>query len=71
MNELMSDGNFNRALLPSTPYASGMKTGKAIAKMKATEAFEEWLQTEQPSLPADEREAKAEAFRKLLSAKLG
>ena len=27
----MSDGNFSRALLPHTPYASGMKTGKTIA----------------------------------------
>lgn len=67
----MSDGNFNRALLPSTPYASGMKTGKSIARMKAMEAFEEWLQTEQPSLPEELRETKTEAFRKLLSAKLG
>ena len=67
----MSDGNFNRALLPSTPYASGMKTGKSIARMKAMEAFVEWLQTEQPSLPEELREAKTEAFRKLLSAKLG
>ena len=67
----MSDGNFNRALLPHTPYASGMKTGRAIARMKALEAFAEWLQTEQPSLPDDEREAKAEAFRKLLDKQLG
>lgn len=66
----MSDGNFNRALLPHTPYASGMKTGKAIARMKAMEAFAEWLQTEQPSLSEEEREAKTEAFRKLLSEKI-
>lgn len=66
----MSDGNFNRALLPHTPYASGMKTGKAIARMKAMEAFTEWLQTEQPSLSEEEREAKTEAFRKLLSEKI-
>ena len=66
----MSDGNFNRALLPHTPYASGMKTGKAIARMKAMEAFAQWLQTEQPSLSEEEREAKTEAFRKLLSEKI-
>jgi hypothetical protein len=48
-----------------------MKTGKSIARMKAMEAFKEWLQTEQPSLPDELREAKTEAFRKLLSAKLG
>lgn len=39
----MSDGNYNRSLLPHTPYQSGMKTGKAIAKMKAVEAFKEYL----------------------------
>lgn len=39
----MSDGNYNRSLLPHTPYQSGMKTGKAMAKMKAVEAFKEYL----------------------------
>ncbi len=63
----MSDGNFNRALLPHTPYASGMKTGRAIARMKAVEAFAQWLQMEQPSLSDDERKAKAEAFSQLLN----
>ena len=56
--------------MPHTPYASGMKTGKTIARMKAMEAFAEWLQNEQPSLSDEEREAKAEAFRKLLSEKI-
>lgn len=46
----MSDGNFNRALLPHTPYASGMKAGKQIAKMKATELFREELKRICPNL---------------------
>lgn len=40
----MSDGNFNRNLLPYTPYQSGMKAGKAMARMKALEAFKIYLQ---------------------------
>ena len=39
----MSDGNFNRALLPHTPYASGLKVGKAMMKMQAIKAFAEWF----------------------------
>ena len=39
----MSDGNFNRALLPHTPYASGLKAGKSMMKMKAIEALARWI----------------------------
>ena len=63
----MSDGNFNRALLPHTPYASGLKAGKAMARMWAMEAFEEWLQTAQPEQNADERRKLVESFGQLLS----
>ena len=67
----MSDGNFNRALLPHTPYASGLKAGKSMARMKAMEAFAEWLEESRPQLTADEKKAEREAFRVLLSRKLG
>ena len=36
----MSDGNFNRALLPSTPYASGVKAGKAQERVRVEPAHE-------------------------------
>ena len=49
----MSDGNFNRALLPHTPYASGLKAGKAMAKMKAVEVFEAWLREQHPDMSDD------------------
>ena len=62
----MSDGNFNRALLPSTPYASGLKTGKAMGRMKAIEAFSEWLNKELPQLTDAEAARMKESFRKLL-----
>ncbi|MBR1801158.1 MAG: hypothetical protein IJ767_06665 [Bacteroidaceae bacterium] len=62
----MSDGNFNRALLPHTPYASGMKMGQAMARAKAEQAFKEWLRADQPVLTDAEVEEKLEAFRRLL-----
>jgi hypothetical protein len=36
----MSDGNFNRQLLPKTELASGIRAGKAQMRMKAIEAFD-------------------------------
>lgn len=58
----MSDGNFNRALLPHTPYASGMKAGKQIAKMKATELFREELKRICPNLDDESIKAEADYF---------
>lgn len=66
----MSDGNFNRSLLPHTPYHSGLQTGKAKARMKAVEAFREILGEEQPPLSPDEIDARAARFQALLAKKL-
>ncbi len=66
----MSDGNFNRALLPHTPYASGLKAGKSMARMNAMEAFEEWLTAWSPQLSAQEKQAQKEAFHALLTRKM-
>ncbi len=63
----MSDGNFNRALLPHTPYASGMKAGKSIARVRAVETFVQWLRAEQPSITQEEVKAKADKFSAMLS----
>ena len=46
----MSDGNFNRALLPSTPYASGVKMGKQQMRAKAIAALAETLDNLMPEL---------------------
>ena len=46
----MSDGNFNRALLPSSPYSSGVKMGRQQAKTKAMQALSETLDAVSPSL---------------------
>lgn len=50
----MSDGNFNRALLPSTPYASGVKMGKQQMKAKAIEVIAEIIKEQFPTLKDEE-----------------
>ncbi len=39
----MSDGNFNRQLLPKTELASGLRAGKAQMRVKAEQAFKAFL----------------------------
>ena len=51
----MSDGNFNRALLPQTPYASGIKMGRQQMKAKAAEAFKDLLAEQLSGLNAEEQ----------------
>ena len=51
----MSDGNFNRALLPQTPYASGIKMGRQQMKVKAAEAFKDLLAERLSGLNAEEQ----------------
>jgi hypothetical protein len=62
----MSDGNFNRALLPHTPYASGLKAGKSMMKTRAVEVFREWLRNHCPELSEEQQMEQLEAFRKSL-----
>lgn len=66
----MSDGNFNRSLLPHTPYHSGLQTGKAMTKMKAAEAFREFIGQEFPHLSPAELDEKTTRFKTLLSHKI-
>ena len=58
----MSDGNFNRALLPSTPIASGIKMGKQQMKAKAVEAFRETIKEKFPTLSDEELQHIVSAF---------
>lgn len=58
----MSDGNFNRSLLPHTPYASGMKVGKQITKMHAIAAFHKALDRLCPHLSEEERRNEVDRF---------
>lgn len=41
INKNMSDGNFNRQLLPKTELSSGLRAGKAQMRQKAERAFDE------------------------------
>lgn len=65
----MSDGNFNRSLLPHTPYHSGLQTGKAMARMQAMEAFKRYLHETQPEWSENEIQEQAERFRTFLYGK--
>ena len=58
----MSDGNFNRALLPSTPIASGIKMGKQQMKAKAIEAFRETIKEKFPTLSDEELQDIVKSF---------
>ncbi len=60
----MSDGNFNRALLPSTPYRSGVKMGQQQAKVKAIKALQ--LALEKADLTQEKKEIIAANFEKEL-----
>jgi len=62
----MSDGNFNRALLPSTPYRSGVKMGQQQMKSKATKALRLALEQAQPPLSQEQKEAIANSFEREL-----
>lgn len=66
----MSDGNFNRALLPHTPYQSGLKAGKAMGSMHAIEAFKDYLAKFHPELDNESILQRLEDFRQLLSNRL-
>lgn len=62
----MSDGNFNRALLPSTPYRSGMKMGGQQMRGKAIEAFRNLIKERFPEMKEEELQELIEAFRRRL-----
>jgi len=62
----MSDGNFNRALLPSTPYRSGVRMGQQQTKAKAAEALRLALDNAQPPLSSEQKETIIQYFEKEL-----
>lgn len=60
----MSDGNFNRALLPSTPYRSGVRMGQQQTKAKAIEVLRSALEKAEPPLSQEQKETIAKYFEK-------
>ena len=63
----MSDGNFNRVLLPSTPYRSGMKMGEQQMRGKAIEAFQNLIKEKFTALSDKELNELVCTFRRMLS----
>ncbi len=58
----MSDGNFNRSLLPSTPYRSGWNAGERRAQMKAIETFKILIKEKFPTMTDEELKSLSEEF---------
>ena len=62
----MSDGNFNRQLLPKTELASGLRAGKAQMRAKAEHAFDEVINTMLPDVSDTHKDAMKQWFMELL-----
>lgn len=62
----MSDGNFNRSLIPQNSYASGVRAGRAQMNKSAIIAFEQWYDEQFPAITASERHLALMRFRELL-----
>lgn len=62
----MSDGNFNRALLPKNELSAGIRVGKAQMRTKANEALEEILKEYFPHLSQSENSEIKQKFSALL-----
>ena len=60
----MSDGNFNRALLPSTPYRSGIKMGQQQLRAKADMVLPQMLKEKFPTITDEELQKFMTEFRK-------
>lgn len=63
----MSDGHFNRSLLPRTDYQSGYRAGQAAMRRQAEAVFRHVMQTEFPHLSTEEQEAVCRAFKEGLN----
>lgn len=62
----MSDGNFNRQLLPNTDLSSGLRAGKAQMKMRAEQAFNEIVDTFLAKEPEERKAAMKQRFMELM-----
>jgi len=60
----MSDGNYNRNLLPYHQYTSGLKAGRAQMRTLALRAFSKWIDGQ--GFAPDETARHLARFRQLL-----
>lgn len=59
----MSDGNFNRSLLPANSYQSGVRAGQTQMRIKAINVLSELLSGHFPDLPEEKRDDLIQSFR--------
>lgn len=62
----MSDGNFNRQLLPKTELASGLRAGKAQMRTKAEAAFNKIIDEYLSEESEERKESMKKRFMELL-----
>ena len=62
----MSDGNFNRALLPKNELSAGLRAGKAQMRARAGKALKSVLEHYFSDLSADTKESIIQEFMKEL-----
>ena len=62
----MSDGNFNRSMLPYRDFQSGLRAGKAQMRTLAVEAFTKWLKENHPEMDEGMISEKASDFKHML-----
>ena len=65
----MSDGNFNRALLPHGGYASGVRAGAAAERIRSAKVLERLLTESMPDMADVEHNALVKRFKELLTEK--
>ncbi len=58
----MSDGNFNRALLPKNELSAGIRAGKAQMRTKAEQSFVETIDHFLPDLSTEQKQKMKEEF---------
>ncbi|MBR1594191.1 MAG: hypothetical protein IJ659_05405 [Alloprevotella sp.] len=63
----MSDGNFNRSLLPSGGYASGVRAGESRMRVRAARAFRRWLAETCPRVEPGELDRHVSRFAALMA----
>jgi len=62
----MSDGNFNRALLPKNELGAGLRAGRAQMRERAEKALMQALAECLPDLPTEQEERLRKRFSELM-----
>lgn len=65
-HDKMSDGNFNRQLLPKTELSSGLRAGKAQMRAKAEKAITAFINEEFTDLSDEQKKQKVDKFMDML-----